>query len=205
MLKPLLTRLLNHIISQNTWAQPLLMPYAGKTIRVVLIPVGMNLVVLENGGIAVAGETAISDAVITLPPTAALRVMASDTTASSLISMEGDMDCAVAVAKVMQGLSWDYEEDLSKVVGDIAAHKTGTLIRNAVQESRKRFWNVAEMTTEYWQEERPLIAKKRHVEQFNQEVDTLRDDISRLEKQLDRAEQRTSALIENLATPKNNP
>jgi ubiquinone biosynthesis protein UbiJ len=40
------------------------------------------------------------------------------------------------------------------------------------------------MLTEYWQEEQPLIAKKRHVEKFIQEVDQLRDDVARLEKRL---------------------
>ena len=42
------------------------------------------------------------------------------------------------------------------------------------------------MASEYWQEEKPLIAKKRHVEQFNNDVDTLRADVERTEKRLEK-------------------
>ena len=48
--------------------------------------------------------------------------------------------------------------------------------------------NLAEMLSEYWQEEMPVIAKIRHVAQFNSEVDTLRADVARFEKKLRKLE-----------------
>ena len=42
------------------------------------------------------------------------------------------------------------------------------------------------MAAEYWTEERPLIAKRAHVEQFAHEVDQLRGDVERLEKRLEK-------------------
>jgi ubiquinone biosynthesis protein UbiJ len=42
------------------------------------------------------------------------------------------------------------------------------------------------MLTEYWQEENPLIAKKRHVVAFVKDVDQLRDDVERLEKRIEK-------------------
>jgi len=51
---------------------------------------------------------------------------------------------------------------------------------------RKQALNVAEMFAEYWQEEDPLIAKKRHVETFTHAVDDARDDTERLEKRLEK-------------------
>ena len=54
------------------------------------------------------------------------------------------------------------------------------------------------MLFEYWQEEKPLIAKKRHVEQFNQDVDTLRADVDRMEKRLEKLAQK----ISNTSPPK---
>ena len=42
------------------------------------------------------------------------------------------------------------------------------------------------MVSEYWQEEMPMIAKKRHVEEFVAQVDTLRADVERAEKRLDK-------------------
>jgi ubiquinone biosynthesis accessory factor UbiJ len=75
---------------------------------------------------------------------------------------------------------------LSYIIGDAPAHELSKFGRKTVAGVKKQTLNVAGMFTEYWQEERPLIAKKRHVMQFVQEVDTLRDDTERLEKRLDK-------------------
>jgi ubiquinone biosynthesis protein UbiJ len=37
----------------------------------------------------------------------------------------------------------------------------------------------------YWTEEQPLVAAKPDVERFVREVDTLRDDVARLEKRIE--------------------
>ena len=49
--------------------------------------------------------------------------------------------------------------------------------------------NLAAMLSEYWQEEMPLIAKKRQVEAFNSDVDTLRADLARFEKKFAKLQQ----------------
>jgi len=46
--------------------------------------------------------------------------------------------------------------------------------------------NLARSFAEYWTEEQPLIAGRADVEQFNREVDALRDDVARLEKRIER-------------------
>ena len=81
-------------------------------------------------------------------------------------------------------MKWDYEEDLSQLIGDIPANKISAFGKHAVNTAKEQASNLAEMISEYWQEEQPLIAKKRHVEAFIQEVDQLRDDTERLEKRL---------------------
>ena len=90
------------------------------------------------------------------------------------------------LSRVLQNISWDYEEDLSKLTGDAVAHKLGEWSRETIAGVKKQSVNVAEMVSEYWQEEMPMIAKKRHVEAFVSEVDTLRADIERTEKRLDK-------------------
>ena len=44
------------------------------------------------------------------------------------------------------------------------------------------------MLSEYWQEEQPMLAKKRHVQRFVSEVDVLRDDTERLAKRIEKLE-----------------
>ena len=184
MLKALSTRLLQHLIAQNSWANAILQPLAGKSVQLNTGFITASLVILENGNLAIAGETNVPDATVTIAPSLLLRLLAKDESANREIKIEGDTHLAAELAKVFSNLRWDYEDDLSSLVGDVPANKIGTATRDAVKSIKETTVNLVEMLSEYWQEELPLIAKKRHVEQFNTEVDTLRADVARFEKKL---------------------
>lgn len=186
MFKGLSTRLIQHLIEQNNWAKALLQPFAGKSVQLTIGPVSSALVILENGSLALAGETNLPDATIRMTPSLLLRLMAKDEAAQSLIHIEGDTQLATQLAKVLSHMRWDYEDDLSQLVGDVPANKLGQLGRKTASALKETSVNLAEMLSEYWQEEKPLIAKKRHVEQFNSSVDTLRADVERFEKRLNK-------------------
>ncbi len=184
MLKALSTRVLQHLITQNSWANEILQPFAGKSVQFNIGLVKTTLVILENGSLAIAGETNIADARVTIPPGLLLRLLAKDETARMQIDIEGDSHLVAEMAKVLTNLQWDYEEDLSKLVGDVPAYRIGQFTKQAGKSIKDTGVNLAEILSEYWQEENPLIAKKRHVEEFNTAVDTLRADVDRLEKRL---------------------
>lgn len=193
MFKAISTRVLQHLITQNSWANEILQPFAGKSVQFNIALVNTTLVILENGSLAIAGDANVADAKVTISPGLLLRLLAKDDTARMQIDIEGDTHLAAELAKVLTNMRWDYEEDLSKVVGDVPAYKVGQFTRQAGKTIKDTGVNLASMLSEYWQEENPLIAKKRHVEQFNAEVDTLRADVERLEKRL-------SKLTEQLTT-----
>ena len=193
MLKPLLTRLLNHLINQNSWARDQLQPFAGKAVRFNIPPVSATVTVLEDGGLAMAGVTAEPEATVTVPFSVALRLLADDEAANTLITLEGDTELATALGKVLRNIQWEYEEDLSRLIGDVPAHQLGEFGRKTVSEAKRQTLNVAQMFSEYWQEEQPLIAKKRHVENFLKEVDALREDVERFEKRLEKIAEKTKA------------
>ncbi len=194
MLKTLSTRVLQHLISQNSWANAMLQPFAGKSVQFTIASMSSTLVILENGSLAIAGETNIPDATVTMSLSIALRLMAKDEAAKRLISIEGDTHFAAELAKVFANMRWDYEDDLSKLVGDIPANKMGTLARDAAKSVKETSVNLAEMLSEYWQEEKPMIAKMRHVETFISQVDTLRADVDRLDKKLLKLTQKFSPI-----------
>jgi ubiquinone biosynthesis protein UbiJ len=197
MLKALSTRLLQHLISQNSWAHNLLQPFAGQSIQINISFISTSLVILENGNIAIAGETNIPDATVTIPPSLLLRLLAKDEAANRQINIEGDIHLAAELAKVFSNMRWDYEDDLSNLIGDVPASKIGTFARDTVHSVKETGVNLAEMLSEYWQEEMPLIAKKRHVEQFNAEVDTLGADVARFEKKLAKLAKSIKANLDN--------
>ena len=184
MIKPLITRFLQHLTSQNEWSRPYLQPFVGKVVQFDFVLAKANLLILEDGSLVSAGETASPEANIHVPPSLALRLLAGDEEAKMHIKIDGDAHLAAEISKVLQHMRWDIEEDLSKVVGDIAAYKIGAVSKKTFAEAKKQSINVAEMLSEYWQEEKNILAKKRHVEQFNADVDTLKSDVARIEKKL---------------------
>lgn len=186
MLKQLSTHVIQHLLAQNEWAAPMLQPFASQSVQLNFVLFRASLVILKNGSLAIAGETNVPDATITIPPSLLLRLMAKDESAKLQIKVEGDTHLATALAKVLSHVRWDYEDDLSKLTGDVPAYKVGEFARQTVSSVKDSATNLAEMLSEYWQEEKPLLAKKRHIEQFNTEVDTLRADVERLEKRLNK-------------------
>jgi ubiquinone biosynthesis protein UbiJ len=199
MFTPLLTRLLKHLVDQNDWARADLLPFAGRAVQLGILPANMMLIVLEDGGLAPAGAAAQPEATVRMTPTTALRILAGDEAASRLVTIEGDAELGAALAQVLRGMQWEYEEDLSRIIGDAPAHELAALGRNAATGARRQAWNLGEMLSEYWQEEQPLLAKKRHVQQFVGEVDTLRDDAERLAKRIEKLEARLAS-SETVAT-----
>jgi ubiquinone biosynthesis protein UbiJ len=184
MIKPLVTRFLQHITDQNAWSRQHLQVYAGKVVCFDFVLAKASLLILEDGSLAIAGETASPEATIHLPPSLTLRIMSGDESAKMLVKVEGDTHLATELSKVLQNMRWDIEDDLSKVVGDIGAFKIGEVSKKTFAGIKQQSINAAEMLSEYWQEEKAMLAKKRHVEQFNAEVDTLRSDVARFEKRL---------------------
>lgn len=176
---------LNHVLHQNAWAAERLRPYAGRTVRLSLLPFEASFAISDNGDFLPAPEGATAEASILLTPTAALRLLA-DQPPEKLVKVEGDGDLAAEIGKVLHLLQWEYEEDLSRLIGDIPAHQLVSLGKRVAAEGRRQAESLAGMFTEYWLEEQPLIAKSRHLKQFSKEVDALRDDVERLAKRLEK-------------------
>ena len=184
MLQAITTRFLQHICSQNQWSKPYLTPFAGKVIQFNFVLAKANLLILEDGSLAIGGETASPEASIHLPPSLALRIVAGDEAAKMQIKVDGDTHLATEFSKVLQHMHWHIEEDLSHFVGDIAANKIGSSTKKILSSAKQQTIDAAEMLSEYWQEEKNILAKKRHVEQFNANVDALVSDVARFEKRL---------------------
>jgi ubiquinone biosynthesis protein UbiJ len=179
---------LNHLLRQNAWAPERLRPYAGKTLRLELAPFSTDATIVDSGLFVPAVENPAIDAGISLSPTAALRFAISRELDLSGARMEGDLDLATGVGRVLQQLEWEVEDDLSRLIGDIPASQLVGTGKRVIGEGKRQLLALGEMLADYWQEEQPLIAKQRHLDAFSQEVDTLRDDLARLAKRIEKLE-----------------
>ena len=186
MIKQVVTRFLQHLTNQNNWSKSLLIPFAGRIVAFNFTLIQANLIILEDGSLAISAESATPEASIHVPPSLAIRLLAGDENAKMLIKIDGDTHLATEISKVLQNMRWDVEEDLSKITGDITAHKIGEISRKTFFEVKTQGKNLVEMLSEYWQEEQPLLAKKRHVEQFNSQVDSIKSDVARFEKRVNK-------------------
>lgn len=186
MFKQPLTQIIQHVMSQNTWAAQELTRYSGQSVKFIMFPIQLTLSILEDGNLAIAGEGNVPQATVTIPPSVGLRLLANDESANHLVKIEGDIDLAATLSKVVRNASWDIEEDLSNVLGDVTAHQVTEWGKQAAQQVKAQSINLAEMVVEYWQEEKPIVAKKMHVEAFMSQVDQLREDVDRIEKRLEK-------------------
>lgn len=177
---------LNHLLMQNSWALPRLQKFAGKTARFNIAPFSFAYTILEDGLLSGVDSTASADAICDIAPSLLPRLAAQDETARNEIRSEGDAALLTEIFFLSQNLRWDVAADLSKLTGDIAAERIIQTAKNTRQQLHDGALNFTESLSEYWTEERPLITKPPQIAAFAQQVDTLRDDLARLEQRIKR-------------------
>ena len=186
MLDPAATAFINHLLRGASWAREELQRFAGRTARIESAPFGISLTVLESGEVAMAAAGTPPAVTVKLTPGQMLRLAARDETVWREIEVAGNAEFAAAIHHLARNLRWDVEEDLSRVFGDIAAHRMAETGRTFRRWGEQALDNTGRSFAEYWTEEQPLIAGGRDLEQFNRAVDQLRDDVARLEKRIER-------------------
>lgn len=202
MFKIALTKLMMHLQAQNTWASPLLMPFVGQSITFKLLFLSQTLVVLENGHFAMSGKTTVPDATVALTPTTLLRLLSKDDAAKVNIKITGNTQFASTMANIFSNMRWDFADDLSQVIGDIPAEKIRQTTQSSIETIKHSVHNASEMVTEYLHEESMVIAKARHIDQFNREVDRLQEDVARLKKRIHKLQNRVAKQSSHLNTAK---
>ena len=179
-------RFVNHVLRSAPLAMERLRKHAGRTVAFHVGPLDSAFTIQTTGEVAKAVAGAARDLDVRISPFLLPRLAAGEEAAFREIEMSGDMELAHEVSYLARNLAWDYEEDLSKVVGDIAAHRIANGARAMGHWSRDASLRVAQGAAEYWTEESPLIASRVKVEDFAAEVSRLRDDIERLEKRIEK-------------------
>ena len=179
----------NHLLAQASWARQKLQPFAGQCAHLNLPPFSALFSITADGLIAVPPAEASADMAavrIDLPASAPLLALQGKAAVMRAARITGSADFAQELGYVMQHLRWDIEEDLSRVVGDIAAHRLTTGASAFAAWQRDKLKSLAENLAEYLTEERPAIARRLAIADFSADVDCLRDDVARLEKRLQR-------------------
>ena len=177
---------LNHLLKQNSWALPRLARFAGKTARFDIAPFSFAFTILEDGMLRNADADTSADARCVIAPSLLPRLALHDEKAHAEVRTEGDAGLLTEIFSLSRSLRWDAAEDLSHVTGDIAAERIVQTVQGTSRQLRDAAVNLSQAAAEYLTEERPLLAKPALVTAFMHQVDTLRDDVARLEQRIRR-------------------
>jgi len=176
----------NHVLRQASWAGAKLAPFAGHTAQIKLSPFEGAFTVIEGGQLTAPAPGAKPEVTISLPATAPLLFLQGTDAVMRAARLEGSAEFAEALGFVVRHLRWDVEEDLSKMFGDIVAHRLVGGTRSFGSWQQQAAKNLAENLAEYFTEEQPMIARRGDIEEFSSDIDRLRDDLARLEKRVAR-------------------
>lgn len=109
-------------------------------------------------------------------PEAALR--------TGSVHIHGDAEIAQTFSELLKQARPDLEEELSRVIGDVAAHQVGNAARSALGFARRAVDTFAQNVSEYLQEEGRDAPSRTEADEFIAGVDKLRDDVDRLDARL---------------------
>ncbi len=175
-----------HLLRQASWARARLAEHAGKQVQVAF-PLGTILLrIATDGGVESGDPDNAPELTVLLSPIAAAKWLVDRKDAWRDARVDGDAELAAAISYVVANLRWDYEDDLSQVVGDVAAYRIARTARQLSAWPADTAQSLARGFAEYLSEERQLLATPLRYEEFAKEVDELRDAVERLDKRVEK-------------------
>ena len=199
---------INHVLAGESWASAELAKHAGKAIALEM-PFGRFAVQITNSGLLEAvrhaDSTEISDGEAVPPIRTALVLTISSQALSTLltssgpirenafksVTIAGDADLAQLLGRLAGQLRWEYEEDLSKIIGDAPAHFAVAQAKKIASAGKAAGLDLIENTIEYLSEEKKVLLNQRDFATHKTQLMELRDAVERLDKRIALLQQRS--------------
>jgi ubiquinone biosynthesis accessory factor UbiJ len=158
---------LNQLLGRERWARERLARFAGQAldIRLPLAP-SLRIAIAADGQVEPGGPE----------PSACI----------TLTGIAGTTELADELRFLARHLRWDAEEELSRLVGDVAAHRIGTGLRALIgwqRDARQRF---SEALADYAVDERRALVHRSELSQLAADIRRLNEDLARLEQRTPR-------------------
>lgn len=152
---------------------------------------GVNIAAVSAGQ---QPPAAVPDVVISGPPFTLVRLLGGLESVDGVlppdVSIKGDLQLVQKIVKLAKQANIDWEEPLSKLVGDSVAHELGRGVRGFASWASVATETFAADVGEYLREERRLVPTGLEVNDFSTGIDQARDDIDRLEARVARLAKR---------------
>lgn len=194
LLEPM-ERLLNRNVAASAQARDLLAQLDGRSmeVRVIGLPIRIRFTAAgERVAVTPGGEgeptTIIEGSPVTLATLAAPD--AAERIRKGGVRVSGDAETAQSFQKLFNAARPDFEEELSRLTGDAAAHHLANAARDVLGFGRRAFDTFSRNMAEYLTEESRDLPARAEVDAWLAGVDTLRNDVDRLEARLRLLEKR---------------
>ena len=199
---------INHVLAGEPWASAELAKHAGKAIALEM-PFGRFAVQITSSGLLEAvrhaDSTEISDGDAVPPIRTALVLTISSQALSTLltssgpirenafksVTIAGDADLAQLLGRLAGQLRWEYEEDLSKIIGDAPAHFAVAQGKKIASAGKAAGRDLLENAVEYLSEEKKVLLNQRDFAIHKNQLMELRDSVERLDKRIALLQQRS--------------
>lgn len=177
--------LLNRLLAAEPWARERLASFAGETLELRAPPLpALRFSVLSGGTVQASdGQPGL---VMTLKPDLLPALARGEEHALRAVAVEGNSRLAAEVLVLVRHLRWDVEEDLSRIVGDIAAHRIAEAGRAFAAWHLDAAQRLVAAFVDYATEEKQLLARRAELDELADLLARLRDGTARLEKRLER-------------------
>ncbi len=184
---------LNRSIDQSTLATAAARRLNGTSLQIDIDGMlGVRASVSAGRLILAADAETAADASISGSPSALFELMREPRGVSGRAAarIRGDAEIASRYRELFGLARPDLEEELSRHIGDVAAHRLAQAARRTVAWARKARRTAAENLAEYLQEESGDLVNDTELQEFLHGVDRLREAADRVEARLARLENR---------------
>ena len=192
LLRPI-AEVLNRNIAETTPARELATQLDGKTVAIRVRDTALAMYfVFDQDTVTLATEFDADPDVVITGSLVTLARMAGGAGAQAIrdgdIDLTGDAATAQRFQTLLDHAKPDVEEELSRVIGDVAAHQLAEFARGVGNWVRGARSTMGDNIREYLQEESRDLPTRYEVERFGQQVGELRDDVERIAARLKRLE-----------------
>lgn len=179
---------LNHLLGTQGWARERLAPHAGETVEFAAPPLpALRLCITPEGRTAPAPGGATPDLRVRLRPEALAALARGEDHFFRAIEVTGNEKLAAEILVLTRHLRWDAEEDLSRLTGDIVAHRVMGALHAFGAWQRDAVHRSADGLMEYATGEARLLVTRAAFERHATGVAGLRDALERFAQRLERA------------------
>lgn len=181
---------INRLLRTDPASEARLADLAEHRIRVFVsnLELGIDFLAAGSGFILEAASEVRADLEMTGPASAFARAaLAPEGSGPGRgVEIRGDADLARRFAELLQSADVDIEAILADYLGDSAAHLIGQGLKSVLQWGRNSARSVGLDAVEYLREETRDLVPQPEMEEWMKGVETLRDDVERLEVRLNR-------------------